>query len=304
MLKSDITKQETPAAKFGLIDLAMFMVALIWATGNIITKIAFSEINPEAFIPLRFIIASALFLVYLIPKGFDSQIRLCDWGWFLLLGLVGTTILQPLYLKGLSLTTASNTSLIMATAPAIVALLNRRLYGESFKTWGWIGIGVAFCGEFLIIQNGQGFGFSGSTLSGDLMELIGAGFWALYTVLVTPLVKRFSPTYITGISTILGTLPLILLEWHGLQSQDWGRVTIVGWGGLFFSAAIGYVVAYLVWNMSVKKIGGARTAIYQNLSPVLTVIGGVCILGESITFPMVIGAAMILGGVYLVRLSK
>ena len=284
-----------------VIDFAMFCVALIWAANNIITKITYTEMKPETFMSLRFIIASALFLLVLFWKEPGFNVRRGDWGWIVLLGIVGTSVLQPLYLKGLSLTTASNTSLIMTFAPAIVALLNRWFYGEVFNRRGWLGVGLAFLGVFLIIQNGQGFRLGGATINGDVLELAGAFFWALYTVLVTLLVRRYSPLLITALSTAIGTLPLLALGGPGALSQDWEKVTIIGWGGVVFSAAIGVVLAYLIWNISVSKIGGARTAIYQNMSPVMTVIGGALILGEGITLPKVIGAVMILGGVYIVR---
>jgi drug/metabolite transporter (DMT)-like permease len=63
-------------------------------------------------------------------------------------------------------------------------------------------------------------------------------------------------------------------------------------------------LAYIIWNSGVSKVGGARTAVYSNLSPVIAAIFAWLTLGEAITTFMVVGAAMIFLGIYLTRKSE
>jgi len=66
-------------------------------------------------------------------------------------------------------------------------------------------------------------------------------------------------------------------------------------------AAVGFVLGYLIWYNSVKKVGNAKTAIYSNLTPVFTALFAALILGESFRPRQLFGAAVILTGVYLTR---
>lgn len=72
---------------------------------------------------------------------------------------------------------------------------------------------------------------------------------------------------------------------------------------MFFSGSLAIALGYIIWNSGVSKVGGARTAVYSNLSPVIAAIFAWLTLGEAITAFMVAGAAMIFLGIYLTRKS-
>jgi drug/metabolite transporter (DMT)-like permease len=218
--------------------------------------------------------------------------------------MVGTGIYQPLFLTGLSMTTASNTSLILAASPAFVALLNRMLGRERLAVRGWIGIALAFVGIAFIVQGGGGVELGSGVFYGDLLILTGTFLWACYAVLAAPLMRTYSPLRVTALTTGIGSLPLILLGAPAVAALTPGQVQPSGWAGLLFSAIFAIVVAYIIWNSGVKKIGGARTALYNNLVPVIATIAAAVFLGEAITPLKLFGAAVIFLGLHLARTSK
>jgi drug/metabolite transporter (DMT)-like permease len=279
-------------------------MTFIWGLNFVVVKTTFLEISPLAFMALRFLTASILFLVVVRISQQGFHIPRAAWGRVALLGILGTTIYQPLFLVGLSLSQASNSALILATTPAFVVLLNRFLYNERFAMRGWIGLALSFSGLALIIFSGGGVALGGSALLGNAMILGATICWSLFSVLSAPLLKRYSSLSVAALSTIMGTVPLLFISAPAVASQNWSQVTLSGWLGLIYSAGLAIVVAYILWNTGVKRIGSARTAIYNNLTPVIATFGAAVFLGEPLTIFKIVGAAIIFIGLYLSRTAN
>ena len=298
---------ETPVpapARFGLIDLALLAMTVIWGVNAVIVKSTYVQIPPLVFMSVRFMVAGALLLAVLWGAEHSFRIARKDWLLLIAAGMVGTGFYQPLFLSGLALTTASNTSLLIATSPAFVALLNRLLGREILSGRGWVGIALTFAGVVLIIEGGHGFSFAAQSLLGDLLILIGSFLWASYAVLAAPLMVRYSPLKVTALTTSIGAAPLILLGLPAVTAHDWQQVNVWGWSGLLYSAVFAIVIGYIIWNNGVKKIGGARTALYNNLIPVIGAISAALFLGETLTPLKVAGAVVIFAGLHLARTAR
>ena len=241
-------------------------MSLIWGFNFVVVKTTFLEISPFAFMALRFLAASVLFLVvvYLIQKGFHIPRRM--WGKILVLGIVGTTLYQPLFLTGLSLSQASNSALILASTPAFVVLLNRILNHERFARRGWLGLLLSFTGLTLIFLSGGDLSLNSSALLGDALVLGATICWSFYSVLSAPLLKQYSSLSIAALSTIFGTIPLLFIAAPAVYAQDWAAVSPTGWLGLVYASAFAIVIAYILWNYGVKRIGSARARRFTTIS--------------------------------------
>jgi drug/metabolite transporter (DMT)-like permease len=286
---------------FGPIDAALVGMTVIWGLNFVVVKATFDEIAPFAFVAVRFAIAAILLILIVRVRQGGFVIPRRDWGRVALLGIIGTTIYQPLYISGLALTKASNSALILATTPAFIVLLNRFLLGERFMARGWLGIVLAFAGILLIVLSSGDLATDSSALRGDAIILAATMCWSFYSVLAAPLLKRYSSLALTALSTIWGTLPLVILCTPALLTQPWAKVSVGAWSGLLYSATFGIVIAYMIWNFGVQRIGGARTAIYNNLTPVVAALAAVVFLNESLSLLKIAGAVGIFGGLFLAR---
>ncbi len=302
-VKSEILNQKSKT-QFGLTDLALLSMTLIWGLNFIVVKTALSELAPLAFLALRFSIASLFFFIAarLLSGGFQIPRR--EWGKVALIGIVGTTIYQPLFINGLALTKASNTSLILATTPAFIVLIQRIWHKERFAPRGWFGIGLSFVGIAVIVFSGGDVTLESAALLGDIFVLGGTLCWALYSVFAAPLLKTYSSLAFSALTTIFGTLPLLVLTAPAVANQNWGAVSIGSALGVLYSALFAIVVAYIIWNLGIQRIGGARTAIYSNLTPVIATVASTIFLNESLTLLKIIGALIIFSGLYFARTAK
>jgi len=167
---------------FGATDLAVLGVVVIWGANHTVVKSALSEMTPLVFSSLRHAGAAVILMVLAWSIERDLSIERRDWGWILLLGVIGTVIDQMLYVTGIELCTASNASLILSASPVFVALMGAVTGTETIHGWNWAGILLSFAGIFLVITGGRhGITMLPQSLLGNLLVLGSSITWALYT---------------------------------------------------------------------------------------------------------------------------
>jgi drug/metabolite transporter (DMT)-like permease len=278
----------------------MLLVVLIWGVNFSVTKGAFARFPPLAFTGVRFALASLL-LVPLVrrlegrePLPRPVLTRL------VLLGVVGNTLYQLGFISGLDRTTASNSALILAAMPSIVALLAVALGFEPLRPKVLGGVLVATVGVVLVVA-ARGAGFGGTTMAGDLLTLGAVICWAGYTLGLRVLPAEVSPLRVTMVTTVAGTPGLVLAGLPEMLGMDWSAVGWQGWAALGYATFLSLLVAYVIWNRSVQVVGPSRTVIYMCLTPLVAVVTAAVFLGERPMPLQAVGAALIIGGVLLTR---
>jgi drug/metabolite transporter (DMT)-like permease len=278
----------------------MLLVCLIWGLNFSVTKSAFDQIPPLPFTAVRFLVASLLLWVVLrIIEGPRKLTTLAP-KQLIALGVVGNTCYQLAFMLGLARTTATNSALILSTMPTVVAVFAGVLGLERVTTRMRWGIALGTLGVVLVIAT-RGVEFDMETLTGDLLTVMAVLFWALYTIGLRRVPPDVSPLRVTTITTIAGSPGLVLAGLPGMFRVDWERVSLEGWLALGYASVLSLVVAYLLWNRSVKAIGGTRTAVYMCVTPLVAVLGAWLLLGERPHPLQGVGAVFIITGVLLTR---
>ncbi|HEU4387390.1 MAG TPA: DMT family transporter, partial [Blastocatellia bacterium] len=116
-----------------------------------------------------------------------------------------------------------------------------------------------------------------------------------------PVLHVYGSVKTTTLTMITGTPVLLVVCAGSLAHQNWSRVRPLSFGGLLYSALLSIVVAYIIWNYGVRKIGSTRTAIYSNLTPAIGLLVAWPWLGEVPTAAQLTGAGVIFISIYLVR---
>jgi drug/metabolite transporter (DMT)-like permease len=281
-------------------DLAMLTVCLIWGLNFSVTKLSLAQIPPLPFTAVRFLVSSLL--LWLILRLAEGPIRLTrgTLGLLVVLGVLGNTFYQLAFTVGLDRTTASNSALILSTVPTVVALFAGALGLERITSRMWWGIALGTLGVVMVIAT-RGVGFSSGTLIGDFLTVVAVLCWAGYTVGLRKVPVQISSLRVTTITTLAGTPGLVLAGIPGMIRLNWGTVDLSAWAGLAYAAVLSLVVAYLLWNRSVKAVGGTRTAIYMCVTPLFAVAGAWLLLGERPHPLQGVGAVLIVVGVLMTR---
>ncbi len=280
----------------------MIFLVTVWGVNFVIVKRAVTEMSPLGFNGLRFGLGTVLMLVLWRASEGHVRIARSDWGKIILLGIVGNTFYQLPFITGLKFSTASNTALMIATSPIWVTLFSGLFRLERLTWKSWLGIFLSFGGLYAIINSsGNGITLGSQTLLGDLLALSGAIAWALYTVLSKPLLTKYSSTTYTTWSMVTCAPPVLLAGIPDLLQTNLLTVSRFTWLTLLFSATFAISLGYVIWNAGVHRLGRARTANYNNITPLVALAVGAVFLGEPITRAKLIGAAVVLIGVTLAR---
>ena len=288
--------------RFSTIDIMLIGMSLVWGINFSVVKTALTDLSPLSFNSLRFGLASLFLLTMLWVLERDLSFRREDIGRLVLLGLIGNTIYQLLFINGIARTTASNSSLILATMPIFVALLSSVLGVERVERKVWHSVILSFIGIFLIVQGaGRTLTMTDQSWIGDLLILTGTICWSTYTVLSKPLLQRYTPLKLTTLTMVMGTPLLVLVSIPSLKEQNWGSVSLQGWLCLIYSFCFAVAIGFVIWYTGVSRIGTTRTALYENLITVIAVAVAWLFLSERMTLLQVLGAVLVLTGLYLAR---
>jgi drug/metabolite transporter (DMT)-like permease len=276
----------------------MLLVVLIWGLNFTVTKLAFRDFPPLAFTAVRFGLSSLCILFVL--KWSEGTIRVPRGAWVPLtvLGVIGNSAYQILFVLGLERTTATNSSLVLASMPALVAAFGALSGTERLSKNGMRGLMLASLGVVLVVA-AQGVEFSARTLTGDALTVAAVICWAVFTVGIRRLDFPLSPLAITAWTTILGTPVLVAAGTPDMLAMDWGATSVGGWGGVLYSSLLSLIFAYVLWNRSIRVVGSNRTAIFACVTPLVATGTAVLVLGERPAPAQLVGGALVLLGVLL-----
>jgi drug/metabolite transporter (DMT)-like permease len=277
-------------------DVEMLVVSLIWGGNFSASKFAMHQFSPLAFSGLRFALAAVLLvLIALKARVLAPLPRRTFWG-LAGLGVLGNTLYQTAFMTGLSLTTATNSAMIVAFLPVLVALLAALLGIERASAAMWLGVALGTAGVALVVT-ARGVRFDAASFRGDLLVLFAILCWACYTVGVRRIGAGVDALQITVITTVAGTPGLVLLGGAGLLRQDWRTISVGTWGALAYAALLALVFCYVLYNRAVQGIGTARTAIYNCLVPLVAMAIAWVTLGEVLSGIQLLGVVLVIGGV-------
>ena len=284
-------------------DLALVVLAVIWGVNFSVIKFALEEFDPLAFNAIRFVLASLTLFAFLRLNGSIPFPARKHWGRIVFLGLLANVVYQLLFIYGVDRTLAGNAGLVLATTP-VWTLILAALYGlehHGFRVWA--GVMATLGGMVLVVLGGEsgGVGLGGGLLQGDLMLVLAAITWAAYTVGTQELTREYGALAVTSWTLWVGTVALFTLGSPSLRALDWGAISPGGWLGVVYSGVLAIAVAYLIWNHGLEHIGGPRTAAYSNLVPVVALVTAALWLGEAPGPTQVVGAIVIIAGVWIAR---
>ncbi|MFL5544127.1 MAG: DMT family transporter [Gemmatimonadaceae bacterium] len=285
---------------FGLTDVLLFMMAVIWGINFVVVKYATHIFNPVAFTGLR-VGTVAVFLLLVISARGGITIPRRDIVRLLFLGVLGNGLYQLFFVHGVARTRAGNAALIVGAAPAFIALVARLRGLERVKRMTLVGIGLSVVGVALVIVGSAGSSNGQTTLLGSVLVFFGVLSWTLYTILLQPYTKLIDVIQLSAVTMVGGAIPLLIASTPALIATDWSRVGVGGWLALLYSSVISMGVAYMFWYRGLRVLGPTRTAVYSNLQPIIALLVAWAFLGENPTIFQGVGAATIIAGVFLTR---
>jgi len=278
----------------------LLLMAVIWGVNFSLIKYATQVIPPLAFTGLRVGLAASVLLTIAALRRRSWPPR-SDIIALILLGVIGNGIYQILFVEGLSRTKVGNAALIVAAAPAFIAVASRMKGIERVRRRTLAGVALSVCGVALVVFGSARADHSNATFVGTLLVFCGVLCWTMFTVLLQPLATRVDPIQLSALTMTGGVVPLLFAAPRALAVMRWESVGMAAWGSLFYASVISMVIAYLFWYRGLRVLGPTRTAVYGNFQPVIAIAVAWLFLNESPTIWQGVGTATILTGIFLTR---
>ena len=282
-------------------------VVVVWGVTFVNTKVLLlAGLAPSDILFYRTVIAwLAMFLI--LPRPFFSKSGK-DEGIMVLLGILGGSAYFLTENTALSYTQASNVAVLITTAPILTVLVGM-VIRRDFRVPArfWLGSLIAFAGVVAVVMNGV-FALKISPV-GDLLTIAAALCWTIYSTVLKAMLKHYDAKFLTR--KVLFYAIVTLTPYFLVQALNTDFSLIFSWHILphfLFLGLVAQTLGYILWNVTVQKIGPSRTVNLLYLSPLVTMATAVLVLGERVTLVALAGCALILVGVALsdsgLRLKK
>ena len=268
----------------------------VWGTTFVNTKVLYnSGLTPSEIFFLRFLIVYVAIWFISPRKLFANSWR--DEGLMLLLGITGGSLFFVAENSAVGLTYVNNVSFITSTSPLITVILGIVFVKSIKATWTLItGSLIALLGVGIVIFNGSFILHLNPW--GDLLALLTAVCWAVYSLLMKAVSSKYSAVFITrkiffyGLVTVL---PMFLIDpWTATFSMLMTPKVVLN---LLFLGLIASFLCFALWTVVIARLGVMTASNYQYLNPITTVVASAIFLSEPMTAIAYMGSALILIGV-------
>lgn len=275
---------------------------LLWSGNFIVARGVIHQVPPVTLAFLRWATATLL----LLPIAWkqvraDSGLLLRHLRYLSWTALSGITVFNTLVYVAGHYSPAINLALIGTTsAPVFATIMAAIFLKEKIGAARLAGMAVCFGGILLLLSKGdwnslRNFRFS----TGDLWVLGGAFSFSVYTIQVRRKPAEIGTLPFLWVVFAMGTvflLPALVWESSTLPPVQWtpGLLGVILYLGLGTS-----VIAFMIWNLAIARLGAARTSLFGNLIPLFSTIEAVLILGEPVQTIHLLSGALILAGLVI-----
>jgi drug/metabolite transporter (DMT)-like permease len=283
---------------------ALLAVVVVWASAFSVIKVLLDHGFAAVDIALlRYLIAAPGFAFLLWKVGGLPGLTRRDAA---RLAAVGVCVVVGYHISlnvGTKYTTSGTAALVIALSPALTLLLAVGLGVERWSARRAAGLAVAFAGVAIVVLLGAGGELSFANAKGPLIVLAAPVSFALYNVLLKPLLARYDLLALTAATSLVGTVFLLPFVRGGTVSSvtgsSWEDAALV----LYLGVASTFL-GYIGWNVGLRGLGATRAVAYTYVISPLAVAMGAILLDEPVTLWLVVGGALVVGGVVAAQRAR
>lgn len=284
--------------------LAVFGANVIFGVNYVVAK----GIMPDYLLPRPIIflrVAGASIIFWLVSLMFPyEKVARKDLIQLAICAIFGVAVNQILFFEGLNLTTPINASIIMVTIPIMVLIFAHFIIGDKINLNKLIGILFGFIGAVYLIVQGGNISFGSNTSLGNLFTFLNASSYALFLVLVKPLLKKYSAITVMKWVFTFGLIYILPFTFKLVLASDFNAIPPDIWLSIIYVVLFTTVLAYFLNNFSLKTITPTMNSAYIYAQPLIATLISLWASKDRLTYVEVLAAFFIFVGVYFVNFRK
>jgi len=256
-------------------------------------------VGPFAFILLR--VSGAAVLFWAISPLFTSEkIDRSDYWRFLICALCGMVLNMNMFFKGLQLSTPINSSVVITLTPVLLLILTAIFLKERITWIKSSGIGLGLIGAMLLIFFGEKAQANAPNIPlGNLLFIGNATSYAIYLILVKPLVAKYNAITLMKYFFLVATIINIPIGWGEFSQIDWAALQIDSIWKIVFVIVGTTFLTYLFNIYALKQLSPSTIGAFIYLQPVIAALFALAVGSDSLSPLRVGAAALIFLGVFL-----
>lgn len=254
---------------------------------------------PKAIIFLRVSVTVLVFglLHFILPS---EKVEKKDLFKLAICAVFGVAVNQILFFEGLNLSTPINASIIITVIPVLILIFSHYILKEKITHMKVFGIMLGAAGALLVILSAGKGDFRSDTMLGNLLIFINAMSWALYLVLIKPLMAKYDSVTIMKWVFFFGLIIIFPFTLTSFTATSFISIPLKIWMSISFVVIGATIIAYFLNNYSLKKVSPSINGIYIYLQPLVASIVAILFGKDDLTAIKTIAAIMIMAGVYFV----
>lgn len=279
------------------------LLGLFWGSNLVAARFGTSEFTPLFFIALRLSVATLCFLPFMITGGRTFPTSGETWKLAIVSGILGVAIPMSAFILALQYMSSGLVSIFVTVAPAFIAIAAHFfLPDEKLDVAKWGGVGLALLGSAFLVGLGESGLVDVSRVNpvGPLLIAFGLLSDSVNTVFVRLKMRNQDTFQVTGIRLLTAALILLVLS---LSFEPFSFDGVTGWGvfSLFYAAIIGALAGQFMAFYIMREYGAISFSMVSFVVPVVATLLGVLLLGEIVTWGMLVGVALIGAGIWVLN---
>lgn len=278
--------------------LALLGVQVLFGSLPVIGKLVLAVIPAISLVGFRVGITALVLFVF---QAYRRRLWLRERGDYWRLALVsvfGVTLNQLFFIGGLSLTKASNTSLLAVTIPIFTLIISTIAGTEALRARKVFGIILAAAGVVFLIDP-RNASFSSQTTIGDIFIILNSLSYGIFIATSKKIVERNGAFRSMMWIFIFASIVCVPLGIYSFGSTEIAAIPRVTWWLILYISVGATAGPYLLNAFALSKVSPSVVAVYIYLQPMIGFILAVVFLGEVVDFRFGIAAACVFAGVYL-----
>ena len=294
---------KSPRDHFIAPHVALVLVQIMFGTWPIFGKLVLRSMSSTSLVGIRILGAAAVLILLQRKLGQLRHLPKRVLAWLVLSSLLGVVVNQLLFVKGLSLTTAINATLLTTTIPVFTLGVSIALGYDRPSIRHFLGIALAAAGVIYLVDPWRA-NFTAQTTLGNVLIVCNSLSYGAYIAVSRDLFRRYGALNVITWIFLVGAIVSLPIAAYAWSSEALGNISGVVWLIVAFIILVPTVGAYYLNSWAITRVPPSVVAIYIYLQPLLAFGLAPLVLGETWNSRTLVACALIFAGVAVVTIRS
>jgi drug/metabolite transporter (DMT)-like permease len=279
---------------------ALGMVCFFWGTTWIASRQGVKHMPALQLAGIRQSIGGLLYVIFFLSKG-RAWPRGKEWGPIIILSLLNFALSNGLSTWGVKYISAGLGSIIAATFPLWIVIINLVTAKSKIPAKAVIGLLLGFTGVCVIFYEHLADFLDPEFRFGILLSLTASWTWAFGTLYTKQQAAAFNPYFSLGLQMLISGILTTIIAVSAGQTIPIQDIPWQSWTAIAYLATFGSVISFIAYLYALQNLPTEQASIYAYINPVVAVLLGSLLFNEKLTLFIIAGGAITLLGVHLIN---